>query len=124
MRSSAPCAVFKRASMGLSIAESMRLIKKLATLATPLGSPPPATNASRPEIYASATASYIDIWNSRVTLTLIPSLMSCLMAGMPAGVAGTLIMTFGRDTVCHSRRASAMVPAVSWARYGETSRLT
>ena len=46
------------------------------------------------------------------------------MAGRPAGVAGTLIITLGRATVLHSRRASSSVPAVSLARSGATSRLT
>ena len=45
-------------------------------------------------------------------------------AGVPALVPGTLIIRFGRSTARHSRRASAMVPSVSMARVGETSRLT
>jgi hypothetical protein len=48
---------FSRASMSASMALSMRLMKKLATLSTLLGSPPLVTSASRPEMYASATAS-------------------------------------------------------------------
>ena len=35
----------------------MRLMKKLATLSTRLGSPPLAAKASNPAMYASATAS-------------------------------------------------------------------
>ena len=48
---------FSRASIMPSMALSMRLMKKLATLSTLRGSPPLATRASRPETYASATAS-------------------------------------------------------------------
>jgi hypothetical protein len=59
-----------------------------------------------------------------VMLTLTPSAVSVSIAGIPAGVAGTLIITFGRPTSFFSRRASAIVPAVSFARCGETSRLT
>ena len=39
-----------RASTMESMALSMRLMKKLATLSTLLGSPPLAANASRPEM--------------------------------------------------------------------------
>ena len=54
----------------------------------------------------------------------MPSLMSVLMAGTPAGVAGTLIITLLRETAVHRRRASSSVPPVSLARSGDTSRLT
>ena len=107
-----------------SIAESIRLTKKLATLATRLRSPLLAASFSRPARYASATRSYASCEKSNVTLTLMPSPINCWMAGMPSPVAGTLIITFGRATAFHNRRASSRVPCVSCARVGETSRLT
>ena len=55
---------------------------------------------------------------------LIPSAIERRMAGMPSGVAGILIMTFGRSSACQSRLASATVPSVSRASSGETSKLT
>lgn len=55
---------------------------------------------------------------------LTPSRVSCRIAGMPAGVAGTLIITLERASRAQNRRASAIVPAVSSARCGEISRLT
>ncbi len=57
-------------------------------------------------------------------LTLIPDPSKSSMAGIPSGVAGTLISRLGRLTAAQRRRASTKVPAVSWARRGETSRLT
>ena len=48
---------------------------------------------------------------SSVTLTLMPSVSRALIAGRPSGVAGTLIITFGRATAFHRRRASSSVPA-------------
>ncbi len=54
--------------------------------------------------------------NNRVTLMLIPSPISWRMAGTPGIVPGTLIITLGRFTARHSRRASAMVASVSMAR--------
>ena len=46
------------------------------------------------------------------------------IAGMPAIVAGILIMRLGRSTASQMRRAAAIVPAVSFAKRGDTSRLT
>ncbi len=46
------------------------------------------------------------------------------MAGMPAGEAGTLIITLGRPMAFHSRRASAIVRSVSLATAADTSKLT
>jgi hypothetical protein len=57
-------------------------------------------------------------------LILRPSLMSCRMAGMPSLVAGTFTITLGRLILLKKRRASAMLPAVSWANLGDTSMLT
>ena len=57
-----------------STSVSMRLTKKLATLATCVRSPPAAARASRPSIKACATASYALRAKSSVTLTLMPSL--------------------------------------------------
>jgi len=48
-------------------------------------------------------------------LTLIPSLISCWMAGSPSAVAGTLMKTLGRFSAAHNRRASSIVPLVSCA---------
>ncbi len=59
----------------------------------------------------------------RVMLMLMPAAMLSSMAGMPSGVAGILIMTFGRPSRAKRRFAAAAVPAVSRARMGETSRL-
>ena len=53
-----------------------------------------------------------------------PSVSICRMAGKPSFVPGILIKTFGRFTAAKSLRASPMVPAVSRARVGETSKLT
>jgi len=44
--------------------------------------------------------------------------------GEAFGRAGNLIMTFGRSTAFHRRRASASDAFVSKPRKGETSRLT
>lgn len=67
-------------------------------------------------MYASATCAQTSREKSSVTFTLMPSAVSCSMAESPSVVAGTLIMTFGRSSVRHSRRASSTVPAVSCAR--------
>ena len=56
-----------------------------------------------------------------VTLTLIPLPIRFLIAGMPSGVAGTLIITLGRSSARNSRRAALIVPLVSCARCGLTS---
>ena len=94
----------------------MRLMKKLATLATLLTSPPLAANFSTPSMKAAAICSYTPCENSSVTLTLMPSPISWRNAGMPSGVPGTLIITFSRATLFHSRRASSTVRAVSFAK--------
>ena len=57
-----------------------------------------------------------------VTLTETPEPMSLRMATQPAGVAGTLMKTFGRPRRRWSRWASAIVPSMSKARLGRTSR--
>ncbi len=64
-------------------------------------------------MYASATASYCDIENSRVMLTLRPASRLARTAGTPSFVPGILIMTFGRSTAAKMRCASAIVPWVS-----------
>ena len=46
----------------------------------------------------------------------MPSLVSCRIAGMPCGVAGTLTIRLSRDTALCRRRASASVSSVSRAR--------
>ncbi len=55
---------------------------------------------------------------------LTPSAISARIAGMPAGVAGTLIIRLGRSTISQSRMASEIVVSVCWASRGDTSRLT
>ena len=60
----------------------------------------------------------------RVTLTLIPSAVTVVIASSPACVAGILIRTFERSTAFHSARAEATVPSVSCARSGSTSMET
>jgi len=64
---------------------------------------------------------YMSTAKIRVTLTLMPSLMSCSMAGMPAGVAGILIIRLGLSISFHSLRACSMLPWVSLASSGQTS---
>ena len=106
---------------------SMRLTKKLATLAMRSirpSAPGRERRASRPSMYAQATASYISCPNSNVMLTLTPSAMRARTAGTPAAVPGTLIIRLGRPTACQSRCASAIVASVSCAASGETSTLT
>ena len=104
---------------------SMRLMKKLATLATWLRIAAATPHTFSARRYKRAPPSRtLSCANSSVTLMLIPSLMSCWIAGMPSGVAGIFTMRLGRFTAFHSRRASLMVPSVSLARNGDTSRLT
>ena len=100
---------------------STRLTKNDATDDTRDGSPPDATRSSRPAMYASRTRAYMASEKMRVTLTLIPLPIRSRIAGMPSGVAGTLIMTLGRSSVRNSRRAASIVPLVSCARCGLTS---
>ena len=104
-----------------STAVSTRLTKKDATDATRDGSPPDFTSESKPSRYASRTLAYMSSENMSVTLTLIPSEMSARKAGIPSGVAGTLIIALGLSSAANSRRASETVPAVSRARCGLTS---
>ena len=107
---------FSRVVAKESTAESMRLMKKLATLATLPTSRARRPNSSNPAMYACATCSYTLCENNSVTLTLMPTLMSCRNAGIPSGVPGTLIITFSRPTAFHRRLASSSVPSVSRAR--------
>ena len=67
------------------------------------------------------TAPYRSREKISVTLTLIPSAITAVIAGSPARVAGILISTFGRSTILASSLACAMVAAVSWASRGSTS---
>ena len=55
---------------------------------------------------------------------LTQRMINCRMAGMPSGVAGTLIITLGRLTAFQRRCASSSVPFVSRASVGDTSMLT
>lgn len=56
-----------------------------------------------------------------MVLTLMPSLVSCCMAVIPAEVAGTLIRRLGWLSRSHNARACFTVFAVSWAKPGSTS---
>ena len=103
---------------------STRLTKKLATEWRLSSGSRAATRRSSPAQYASITRWYISTANSRVMFTLIPSAISCSIAGIPSFVPGTFTITFGRSTRYHSRRASAIVPAVSNAWTGDTSMET
>ena len=76
---------------------------------------------SRAERRSSASTSSVA---GRPSPHSMPSAMSWRIAGRPAAVAGTLIIAFGRSSAAHRRRASATVPSVSFARCGDTSRLT
>ena len=48
------------------------------------------------------TAWYRSREKIRVTFTLMPSAMTAVIAGSPAGVAGILISTLGRSTILAS----------------------
>lgn len=56
-----------------------------------------------------------------VTLIGTPLKIDCSMAGRPLGVPGILMNRLGRAARACSRAAAWMVPAVSFARSGETS---
>ena len=70
---------------------------------------PRRSRSSRPARYASITAACASRPNSSVTLTLIPSAVARRIASTPAGVAGILIIAFGRSTRAQSSRAAATV---------------
>jgi hypothetical protein len=53
-----------------------------------------------------------------VTLTLMPRRVSSSIAGSPAGVPGTLIITLGWSSRCHSSVAWVIVASLSSARSG------
>ena len=105
----------------LSQVLSTRDTKKLATDVRPSSEPPAATRSSRPARYASTTSSYCSSEKINVTLTLTPLAVSARIAGMPSGVAGTLIMTLGRPTSAASRSPSDTVLSVAVASSGSTS---
>jgi hypothetical protein len=68
---------------------------------------------SRPVMYTSMTARYRSREKISVTLTLMPSAITAVIAGSPATVAGILISTLARSTILNSSWAWAMVPVVS-----------
>src|SRR4051812_39220428 len=82
------------------------------------------TRRSSPDMYASITCSYRWSENSSVTFTFTPRAVSSSMAGSPASVAGTLIITLGRSSRPHRSSACAIVPSVSSARSGVHSNDT
>ncbi len=57
-------------------------------------------------------------------LTLTPWAVSARTAGIPSGVAGTLIITFGRPTSLARRTPSCTVLSVFVASSGSTSSET
>lgn len=59
-----------------------------------------------------------------MALTLTPAAMQASTASIPSGVAGILIMTFGRLRAAKRRLASETVLSRSEASRGLTSRLT
>jgi len=75
-------------------------------------------------MYISMTAQYRSREKISVTLTLMPASIADRIAGSPSTVAGIFTIRFGRFTRFQSRFASENVAAVSFARYGLTSRLT
>ena len=104
-----------------SVSVSTRLTKNDATDARRLMSSRPSTRRSKPAVNASITSSYRCRLKISVTLTLTPADSTSVIAGIPAGVAGILIITLGRPSRCHSSSACAIVASVSCARFGETS---
>jgi hypothetical protein len=54
----------------------------------------------------------------------MPAAIDSSIAGRPSLVAGIFTNRFGRSTSFDSRFASAVVPSVSWARFGSTSSET
>ena len=100
---------------------STRLTKNDATDRILEMSCPLAAASSRPAIYASRTWPCRSREKISVTFTLIPSAMACVIAGSPSMVAGILMNRFGRSTIHHSARASAIVAAVFLASLGSTS---
>ena len=103
---------------------SIRLTKKLATDAVSARLPPSAARRSSPRRYASITRRYISSEKISVTLMLRPSAIICSIAGIPSAVAGIFTMRFGRPISDDHRRASSIVPGVSWASSGDTSTET
>ena len=59
-----------------------------------------------------------------MTLTLTPRAVSSSIAGIPASVAGTLIITLGRAKRFYNPIACSIVPSVSSARSGVHSKET
>jgi hypothetical protein len=107
-----------------SMAESTRETKNEATEAIRSTGSPASTRRSMPRWYAATTAAYASTANRSVTFTLMPSAIDCSIAWRPSLVPGILISTFGRSSSPHRRRAASIVPAVSRASRGSTSKLT
>jgi len=70
------------------------------------------------------TARYRSREKISVTLTLMPSLITRVIAARPGTVAGILMKRFGRPTASHSLCAIATVASVSWLSPGSTSSET
>ena len=70
------------------------------------------------------TARYRARAKIRVTLTLIPSLVTCVIAVRPSGVAGIFTNMLSRFTADRRARAMSAVAAASRASRGSTSMET
>ena len=67
------------------------------------------------------TARYRSREKISVTLTLMPSHITCVIAASPWCVAGILMYRLSRFTVVHSRRAISVVAVASRLSRGSTS---
>ena len=110
--------------MSASIAVSIRLMKKLATLATRFTSPPPHANLSSPAMYACRHL-LVGVLREQQRHVDVDAFADQLLNG---GNALRRRRNLDHQVVAadcrHNRRASSSVPAVSYASSGETSRLT
>ena len=109
------------ASRRLSISVSTRETKKEATDSIFERSLPAACACSSPLRKAFITARYRSRLKISVTLTLMPSASTAVMAGRPSRVAGILTSTLSRSTAAESCLACSTVFSVSWASRGSTS---
>ena len=109
------------ASSRLSASVSTRLTKNDATDAIVLSGSPRLARSSSAARYDSITEAYASREKSSVMLTLMPSARRRRAAAAPSAVPGTLIITFGRSTSAHSRRASEIVSSTLCAAPGDTS---
>ena len=88
-------------------------MKKLATLAILLTSPPLAANCFQAGDVGFGHLLVNILREEQRDVDVDAFADSCWIAGMPSAVPGILIITFSRPTAFHSRRASSIVP---WCR--------